>query len=199
MRRRERILVSQLTQAPTGAPIDQRPLFTPDGRVHLDAMSARMADADERRRSYALSGIAGLAKADALNTRERLSWPRVVIEEQPLTGAFIVFKDMGDNVWRLAWDPAQTTRDKVEIAINIYVAGSGEYHEISSDTYRDLQALAKLRRPDDDPAVTAWWDLIDDLILTSNDSQGVLRDSVNVMRLERAARAADAAKTEVTA
>jgi hypothetical protein len=195
MRRRERILVSNhatVLAAPTTR-TDRRPLFTPDGRVHLDALSEQMADADEHRRSTALSGIAGLAKADALNVRERLTWPRIVIEQQPLDeGVPMMFRDLGDGWWRLAWDPAQTTRAKVEILINIYAAGSGEYYEISPATYRALRDLETHRRADDDPNMTAMWDAIVDLILTHNDAPGVMNQVGDIMRAEQARKAAAA-------
>ncbi|BBA99238.1 hypothetical protein RVR_5777 [Actinacidiphila reveromycinica] len=173
---------------------DRRPLFAPDGRVHLDALSEQMADADKRGRSFPLAEIARLAKADALNVRERLTWPRVVIEECPLDeGTVIVYREVkSTGRYHLGWDPAQTTRDQVEVFINIYIAGSGEYHAISPATYRDLRRIESHRRADDDPNMTAMWDAIVDLILTHNDAPGVMNQVGDIMRAEQARKAATA-------
>lgn len=122
---------------------------------------------------------------------ERLTWPRVILEQQPLDeGTPVMYRDMGDGRWRLAWDPAQTTRAHVEVIIKLHVAGSGEYHEISPDTDRDLRRLESHRRSDDTPAMVAMWNEIVDQILTHNDAQGVIAQVADIMRAELDRKAA---------
>lgn len=123
------------------------------------------------------AGIASHASAQALTTLARSAFPRVVVEEVELSkGSFLVHREPKDNdgVHRIAWDPAQTTRAKVEAYLNLNVAGPGGYVERSAEAHKALRHVDEVRFNDMRPEVVELWDVVERAVNASWDPQGAI-------------------------
>jgi hypothetical protein len=101
----------------------------------------------------ALESLHGPVRDVLAEDAELARRPRVVLEEQELdVGAPFLFRDDSSRRrYRVAWDPAQISRDELTMFLTIYVGLPGEYAEVSPETDRALRKLDALReqRPDD--------------------------------------------------
>jgi hypothetical protein len=126
----------------------------------------------------------------------RAAFPRVVIEELELPEGTVVlqYKGKGDHLpHHIGWDPAQTSRAKVEIFINIYIAGAGEYIEYTRDVYRALRGLANFRKRDDSPAVIEFWDAVEQAVIAAADPAAAVDCISRTISREQAAILAEQA------
>jgi hypothetical protein len=152
--------------------LDQaKPLLADDGSVRPSpSVDRHLCDADVRTRDADLSKTAGLASIAALTAQARAGFPRIVIEKITLDdGIPGMFRGLGNGLWRFGYDPAQWSRAQAEIAINIYIAGSGAYIEYTPQVYRALRGLDGFRTAVTDPASIALWDEIEQQVIASDD------------------------------
>lgn len=178
--------MSNSTMVPTAV----GPVFTEDDRIHLGPFVDRyLCDADSRIKDADLAKMAGLASATSLAAQARAAFPRVVIEALELPEDILVLKceGEGDLPHYIAWDPAQTTRAKVEILINIYIAGPDEYVEYSREAYLALRGLADFRKSDDSPAVIEFWDCVEQTVLAADDPAAAVECISQTITREHAA------------
>ncbi|MFJ1581752.1 hypothetical protein ACIOC1_00245 [Streptomyces sp. NPDC088197] len=175
---------------------DRQPVFTDDGQIRLGPFVDRyLCDADARAESTDLTKMAGLANATSLTAQARAAFPRVVVQEVELPGGTVVLyrEASKGKPHYIAWDPAQTTRAKVEILITIYVAGSGAYVEYTPEVYRALRSLATFRKADHDPKVIAFWDEVEQQVIASTDPAAAIECISRTITREHAAILAEQA------
>lgn len=173
--------------ADAGAPTEDASLTTdplPYGVTPYD----RLFDADTRTTAPELGAAAGRTSAGMLTALERATFPRIVIEERELPqGTFALHRKATDTVLdRIAWDPAQTTRDKVEAYINVYVAGSGEYVEYTPAVARALRGFEDIRRSDPDPKGIEAWDTVEQAVIASIDPKAACLRIADLFTAENA-------------
>lgn len=170
----------------TTAPV--APHSPPSDYVTLTEVAGWISDADARTTSPDLTRMAGAARAAALTAQERFTFPRVVIEEAELpAGSFAVYREgEGAKPHRIAYDPAQTSRGRIEIFINIYIAGSGEYVEYSPTAYRVLSGFEAIRRADPDPKIVEFWDEVEQQVIAADDPKATFAALTELVHAETA-------------
>jgi hypothetical protein len=135
-----------------------------------------------------LGAAADQTSAGMLTALERASFPRVVIEERELPqGTFALHRKATDTVLdRIAWDPTQTTRDKVEAYININIAGTGEYVEYTPTVAAALRGFEDIRRSDPDPKGIEAWDTVEQAVIASIDPKAACLRIADLFTAENA-------------
>jgi hypothetical protein len=148
----------------------------------------RLFDADTRTTAPELGAAAGRTSAGMLTALERATFPRIVIEERELPqGTFALHRKATDTVLdRIAWDPAQTTRDKVQAYIGIYLAGPDEYVEYTPDVARALLGFESIRRSDPDPKGIEAWDTVEQAVIASDDPKAASLRIADLLAAENA-------------
>jgi hypothetical protein len=148
----------------------------------------RLFDADTRTTAPELGAAAGQTSAGMLTALERATFPRIVIEERELPqGTFALHRKATEHkLDRIAWDPAQTTRDKVEAYINVYVAGSGEYVEYTPAVAAALRGFEDIRRSDPDPRAIEFWDEVEQQVIASIDPKAACLRIADLLAAENA-------------
>lgn len=142
----------------------------------------QLADADARRLSPTLTGIAAITPATP-PAANRTHLPRIIFDTRTLDDdAYVIHRNLKNGHHRIIWDPAQTTRAKVETYINIHIAGTGQYIEVSRDVDRALRDLDTMRATDPDPKAVAFCDYLEELIIDSGDPAGVFEEVLDILQ-----------------
>lgn len=182
------IVEPEAATAPPNATNDQRDSTTTEPKPYGVTTFERYFDADARTTTPNLGAAAGQIYADALTALERATFPRVIVEERELPqGTFALHRKATDQALdHIAWDPAQTTRDKVEAYINIYIAGPREYVEYTQAAARALRGFESIRRSDPDPKAIQVWDTVEQAVITSHDPRAAVIRIADLFAAENA-------------
>lgn len=110
------------------------------------------------------------------------SLPLVVLEE----------KDFGPNYplvylgsvarHHIGWNPMLISRDRVEAFIHLHIAAPGQYIEVTPAVDKALQHLNALRQKDSSPAVVAFVDCLESLVIQSSDPEAVFAQVLDCLK-----------------
>ena len=149
----------------------------------------RHFDADARSTNTDLRNDTDRISASTLTAHARADFPRIVLEQRELPGgSYVVHRDATDHgVHYIAWDPAQITREKIEIYINIYIAGSRQYVEYTPEVGRALRGFEKIRRADPDPKTLEFFDAVEQAVIAADDPKAAVLRIADLLAAEQLA------------
>ncbi|WJD99737.1 DUF6907 domain-containing protein [Streptomyces antimycoticus] len=123
--------------------------------------------------------------ADQVLADQPAARPRVILEERDLGPKVPVVYVAQSGRHYIGWNPALITRAKIETFINIYIAASGEYVEISPAMDEALRHIDAMRTADASPASIAFADYIEQRVIETGDPNAVfalVADCLNLVQ-----------------
>ncbi|MEU9793794.1 hypothetical protein AB0E27_24730 [Streptomyces sparsogenes] len=93
------------------------------------------------------------------------SLPLVVLEEKDFGPNYPMVYLGSATRHHIGWNPALTTRDRVEAFIHLHIAAPGQYTQITPAADKALQHLRAFRQQDPSPAAVAFADCLERLVI----------------------------------